>query len=189
MGNRNTHVTVKTLTIGTDASGAPLRMKGVTDCKQLRDGRFIVVVRGEHCLYVLRPNKSLERILGRTPGKEGHKDGAGTDALFNLPYFATVVGLDYAFVTDQYNHCIRRVCLKTQDLCRRHVRGNPRKVWLHRRTRQRFEVLLPVRHRFLRQKQCPLCCRCRQSPHPRDRCLRQWSVRSHISGLRGAGPR
>ena len=55
-------------------------MKNVTDCKQLRDGRFIVVVEGEHCLYVLRPNKSLERILG-TPGKSGHKEGAGTDVL------------------------------------------------------------------------------------------------------------
>ena len=95
MGNT---VTVETFN-GTDASGAPLRMKNVTDCIQLRDGRFIVVLCGEHCLYVLRPNKSLERILG-TPGKEGHKDGAGTDALFSCPRFVAVVGLDYAFVTD-----------------------------------------------------------------------------------------
>ena len=110
MGNNQT-VNVKTFN-GTDASGAPLRMKGVTDCIQLRDGRFIVVVYGQHCLYVLRPNKSLERILG-TPGKSGHKDGAGTDALFNSPGFVTVAGLDYAFVTDSENNCIRRVCLKT----------------------------------------------------------------------------
>jgi hypothetical protein len=110
MGNKQT-VNVKTFN-GTDASGAPLPMKGVTDCKQLSDGRFIVAVMGEDCLYVLRPNKSLERILG-TPGKKGHKDGAGTDALFNNPCFVTVVGLDYAFVTDSENYCIRRVCLKT----------------------------------------------------------------------------
>ena len=79
MGNAQT-VNVKTLPIGTDASGAPLRMKGVTDCIQLRDGRFIVVDTGDHCLYVLCPNKSLLWILG-TPGKGGHKDGAGTDVL------------------------------------------------------------------------------------------------------------
>ena len=109
MGNT---VTVETLPIGTDASGASLPMNGVFDCKQLRDGCFIVVVQRKHCLYVLSPNKSLERILG-TPGKWGHKDGAGTDALFNYPRFVTVVGLDYAFVTDCSNHCIRRVCLKT----------------------------------------------------------------------------
>ena len=110
MGNKQT-VNVETFN-GTDASGAPLRMKGVFDCKQLSDGRFIVVVHGEHCLYVLRPNKSLERILG-TPGKSGHKDGAGTDARFCYPWFVTVVGLDYAFVADSGNNCIRRVCLKT----------------------------------------------------------------------------
>ena len=114
MGNFPT-VNVGYLAFGTDASGAPLPMKGVSDCKQLSDGRFLVVVNEEHCLYVLRPNKSLERILG-TPGKSGHKDGAGTDALFKCPYFVTVVGLDYAFVTDCYNQCIRSTSVPAPSL-------------------------------------------------------------------------
>jgi hypothetical protein len=105
----NTHpVTVQTFTIGTEASGRPLPMNRVSDIIQLRDGRFIVVAYEGHCMYVLRANKSLLlRILG-TPGKSGHHDGAGTDALFNGPQFVTVVGLDYAIVTDRGNHCSRR---------------------------------------------------------------------------------
>ena len=72
------------------------------------DGSVAVADNFNHCIRVVDAVGTVRTVAG-TPGKRGHKDGSGKDALLYSPSGVTVLPDGTILFTDSDNHCVRSI--------------------------------------------------------------------------------
>lgn len=76
------------------------------------NGDIFVADSSNHRIRKIDPNGTVWTVAG--DGTAGYKDGAGTDARFNLPEAVAVDSAGRVFVADTYNHRIRMLIPEAQ---------------------------------------------------------------------------
>ena len=88
----------------------PLPLNYVRHGAFLPNGELIFVDNGGHTVRILRSNGDVD-ILAGTFNVSGHRDGDALEAQFKGPWGIAVDLEGNIIVSDQYNHCIRRISL------------------------------------------------------------------------------
>ncbi|MCE6988131.1 IPT/TIG domain-containing protein [Dyadobacter sp. CY323] len=72
------------------------------------NGSIYIADKHNHCIRKITPDGMVTTFAGM-PEKQGFKDGAAKDAMFNQPSNVQIDKLGNLYVTDLYNHCIRLI--------------------------------------------------------------------------------
>ena len=72
-------------------------------------GTLYVVDRGWNSIRKITPTGDVTTLAGSTIGISGYLDGPGIDARFNYPLGMVIDNLGNLFVTDSFNHKIRKI--------------------------------------------------------------------------------
>lgn len=97
-----------------DGESTEARFNTITGLALMRDGGVLLVDCHNHSVRLVSPSGKVTTVAGN--GKQGFADGFGDKARFNFPYNIVVDDSNdwCAFVTDEFNHCIRRLrCFHT----------------------------------------------------------------------------
>lgn len=93
-----------------DGESTEARFNGITGLALMRDGGVLLVDHNNHSVRLVSPSGKVTTVAGN--GKQGFADGYGDKARFHFPYNIVVDSNAWcAFVTDEFNHCIRRIRL------------------------------------------------------------------------------
>lgn len=89
-----------------DGERTEARFNGITGLALMRDGGVLLVDHNNHSVRLVSPSGKVTTVAGN--GKQGFADGYGDKARFRFPYNIVVDSEERcAFVTDEFNHCIR----------------------------------------------------------------------------------
>lgn len=91
-----------------DGESTEARFNGILGLALMRDGGVLLVDHNNHSVRLVSPSGKVTTVAGN--GKAGFADGFNEKARFHFPYNIVVDSEERcAFVTDEFNHCIRRL--------------------------------------------------------------------------------
>lgn|GEM_PF-894905 len=89
-----------------DGTGSEARFSFPTSVAAHRAGTLYVADQSNHCIRRITPDGMVTTLAG---GQEGYLDATGTAAQFRNPYGLAIDRSGDIYVSDTFNHCIRRV--------------------------------------------------------------------------------
>ncbi|MFV0606097.1 MAG: IPT/TIG domain-containing protein [Niabella sp.] len=104
----NGYVSTLTNPLSGYADGLPAvaRFRGITGLALNPQGELLMVDNGNHAIRKFNTTNHISTFAG---GSKGATDGAGNAAQFNFPYGITMAPNGDAYVSDIYNHKIRKI--------------------------------------------------------------------------------
>ena len=90
-----------------DGESTEARFDTITGLALMRDGGIVLVDHDNHSVRLVSPSGKVTTVAGN--GKAGFADGYNDKARFDGPRSIVVDSKGYAFVTDFFNHCIRKL--------------------------------------------------------------------------------
>jgi hypothetical protein len=90
-----------------DGERTEARFDCITGLALMPDGGVLLVDHNNHSVRLVSPSGKVTTVAGN--GKAGFADGNGDNARFNAPFSIVVHSNGCAFLTDAFNHCIRKL--------------------------------------------------------------------------------